>query len=108
MNKSGNDLPDKMVVSFLCELPPGERTKYWSHSLHQRAKFLVVPWIKNLLDSRNFTVYLHPVLKFSGESILMSVNELWFGLHFACLLNKALNFERLPMESGSQVKGVTP
>lgn len=38
----------------------------------------------------------------------MSVNELWFGLHFACLLNKALNFELLPMESGSQVKGVTP
>lgn len=25
----------------------------------------------------------------------MSVNELWFGVHFACLLNKALTFEGL-------------
>lgn len=76
-------------------IPPGDRTKHWSHSLHQRAKFLVVPWIKNLLDSRNLTVYLHPVLRFSGESMPMSVNELWFGVHFACLLNKALTFEGL-------------
>lgn len=67
-----------------------------------------MPWIKNLLDSRNLAVYLHPVLKFSGESIPMSVNELWFGLHFACLLKKAWNFELLPMESGSPVKGVRP
>lgn len=31
---------------------------------------------------------------------------LWFGLHFACLLNKALNFGLLPVESGSPEEGV--
>lgn len=102
MNKSGNDFPDKKDFISL-SVPCGERTKYWSHSLHQREPtFLVVPWLKNLLDSSNLIVCLDPMLKFSGESI----RELWFGLHFACLLNKALNLGILPVESGSPVKGV--
>lgn len=36
----------------------------------------------------------------------MPINELWFGLHLAYLLNKALNLGILPVESGSPVEGV--
>ena len=68
----------------------------------KRAMFLVVHWLQNLLDSRNLTVCLDPMLRFSRESIC----EVWFDLHFACLLNKALNLGILPVESGSPVKGV--
>lgn len=82
-------------------IAPRERTKYLEPlSALKRDEFLVAPWPENLLDSENLTTCLHPMLKFPRGSLLMPINEVWFGLHLACLLNKALDLGILPVESG--------
>lgn len=83
-------------------MPYGERTKYWSQSLHQREPCFCLGTGLKTFWTPGTSQFVWIRCCFSRESIC----EVWFGLHFACLLNKALNLGILPVESGSPVKGV--
>ena len=91
MHKFRNDCLDK-VVSFSVNALWGENRTLEPLSTREPSFWLCLS-LKAFWIAGTLIVCLNPVLKFSGDTILTPIIELCFGVHFVCLLNKALNLD---------------